>query len=257
MTVLLVDVMNKLRPIYEMGADADEAAARERTANTTIAAIRGMIRDHQATHVVCALEGDGTNWRESLAPQYKANREPTPAAVKQAVKDVEQVLSAEGVLFASQPELEADDIIGAIALKCSGHQCPVLIVSSDKDFSGLLGPYVKQVAKKGEAPRDAAWVQERFGVPPALFWDYQALVGDGTDGLAGVPGIGPKRGVELINTYGGIEDLADHAGEVKGKMGETLREYLPQLPTFLRLVRPRTDIELGFSLKDAKYPKTV
>ena len=152
-------------------------------------------------------------FRLKLAPDYKANRPPMPDDLKSQIPLIKRIAAAFGWKLYSHEGYEADDLIGAIARHCE-NECKVLIVSSDKDLSQLvdenISMLVPQNGNKGDfEERGIAEVTEKFGVAPELIVDYLALLGDSSDNIAGVPGIGAKSAAELLNSCGAAETWLD------------------------------------------------
>ena len=153
-------------------------------------------------------------FRLELAPDYKANRPPMPEELKVQLPVIRAVASAFGWPLLEEPEYEADDLIAAFTRNASG---PVLIVSSDKDLSQLVTPEVKMLVpaqKNGFELRDEEKVQEKFSVPPELIVDYLALIGDSSDNIPGVPGIGPKTAAAILNNCGPAEQWLDDPARI-------------------------------------------
>ena len=152
-------------------------------------------------------------FRLKLAPDYKANRPPMPDDLKSQIPLIKRIAAAFGWKLYSHEGYEADDLIGAIARHCE-NECKVLIVSSDKDLSQLvdenISMLVPQNGNKGDfEERGIAEVTDKFGVAPELIVDYLALLGDSSDNIAGVPGIGAKSAAELLNSCGAAETWLD------------------------------------------------
>ena len=152
-------------------------------------------------------------FRLKLAPDYKANRPPMPDDLKSQIPLIKRIAAAFGWKLYSHEGYEADDLIGAIARHCE-NECKVLIVSSDKDLSQLvdenISMLVPQNGNKGDfEERGIAEVTGKFGVAPELIVDYLALLGDSSDNIAGVPGIGAKSAAELLNSCGAAETWLD------------------------------------------------
>ncbi len=158
-------------------------------------------------------------FRLKLAADYKANRPPMPDALKMQIPLIKRIASAFGWRQYFHEGYEADDLIGAVARKCE-NDFRVKIISSDKDLSQLIDDnismLVPQSGNKGDfEERTAATVVEKFGVTPELMIDYLALLGDSSDNIAGVPGIGAKSAVELLNSFGGSENWMNDPEKLK------------------------------------------
>jgi DNA polymerase-1 len=172
----------------------------------------------------------GAQDRLALLPEYKAQREEMPEALVRQLPYVKALTRAMGLVGVEREGVESDDLLAAeaVALAREGHE--VLIVSSDKDFAQLVGERIKIMLpppsanpKLGWRRMDEAGVREKFGVPPALIADYLALVGDTSDNIPGIAGVGPKTAAKWLAEFGGLEAVLAHAGEVKP---ERFREAL-------------------------------
>ena len=154
--------------------------------------------------------------RMLLAPAYKANRPPMPEELKLQMPVIRELAAAFGWPLLEEPEYEADDLIAAFARSAAG---AVLIVSSDKDLSQLVTEQVKMLVparKNGFELRDAEKVREKFAVPPELIVDYLALLGDSSDNIPGVPGVGPKTAAAILNSCGPAEKWLDDPARISG-----------------------------------------
>lgn len=163
----------------------------------------------------------GAQDRLALLPEYKAQREEMPEALRQQIEPIKELTRAMGHVGIEQDGVESDDLLAAqaVALAKQGHD--VLIVSSDKDFAQIVSPRIKILLpppsanpKLGWRYRDEAGVLEKFGVPPSQIADYLALVGDSSDNIPGISGVGPKTAVKWLQSYGGIEGVIAHAAEI-------------------------------------------
>ena len=148
--------------------------------------------------------------------------------------------------------VEADDVIGTYALLASKAGQTVIISTGDKDMAQLVNQSVTLVNTMTETMMDRDGVIEKFAVPPELIIDYLALMGDTVDNIPGVPKVGPKTAAKWLNEFGSLESLIDRAAEIKGKVGENLRNSLEQLPLSKALTTIKTDVEVPISLKDLK-----
>src|SRR5581483_1479271 len=148
------------------------------------------------------------------------------------------------------PNVEADDVIGTLTTQAQKQDEEVLIVTGDKDMAQLVNARVSLLDTMKNRKLDPAGVEEKFGVPPEKIVDYLALMGDSTDNIPGVPGVGEKTAAKLIKEYGSLDGVIANADKIKGKLGENLRAHLPHLPLSRELTRIRCDIELPLKLQD-------
>jgi len=185
----------------------------------------------------------GAQDRLALHPEYKAQRKEMPEPLVQQLPYVKLLTRAMGFVGIEQDGVESDDLLAsqAKALAAAGHE--VLIVSADKDFAQIVGEHVKillppptAAPKLGWRVLDAAGVAEKFGVPPAQIADYLALVGDTSDNIPGVNGVGPKTAVKWLQQFGSLEGVIAHCGELKpDRFQEAVRTEADRLRLNLKL----------------------
>ena len=165
---------------------------------------------------------DGAQDRLALHPDYKAHREEMPEALQKQIEPVKLLTRAMGLVGIEQSGVESDDLLAAqaVAFASAGHE--VIIVSSDKDFAQIVGEKIKMMLppptanpKLGWRLLDAAGVTEKFGVPPAQIAEYLALVGDTSDNIPGINGVGPKTAAKWLAEWGSLEAIIAHAAELK------------------------------------------
>ncbi len=196
-----------------------------------------FLREHTASHLAVVFDAARRTFRSDIYPQYKAHRpEPDPELVPQFAL-IREATEAFGVAQVEQPGFEADDLIAAYARAFTAQGGRVTIVSSDKDLMQLIRPGVVMQDPIKRAEIGEAQVMEKFGVPPALVAQVQALAGDATDNVPGVPGIGVKTAASLLAEYGDLESLLSRAGEIRQpKRRETLLANVENARISLRLV---------------------
>ncbi|MBT9475382.1 DNA polymerase I [Polaromonas sp.] len=214
-------------------------------------AIRGMInmmqklrKDVRADYAVCVFDAKGPTFRDALYPEYKAQRSAMPDDLRSQVEPIHEVVRLLGWKVLAVPGVEADDVIGTLACIGSRQAIEVIISSGDKDLSQLVDEHITVIDTMNDRRRDLAGVEAEFGVPPRLMVDYQTLVGDTVDNVPGVPKVGPKTAVKWLIEYGSLDALVARAGEIKGVVGENLRQALDWLPKGRALVTIKKDCEL-------------
>ncbi|MDP2255053.1 MAG: DNA polymerase I [Polaromonas sp.] len=215
-------------------------------------AIRGMInmmqklrKDVRADYAVCVFDAKGPTFRDALYPEYKAQRSAMPDDLRSQVDPIHEVVRLLGWKVLAVPGVEADDVIGTLACIGSRQAIEVIISSGDKDLSQLVDEHITVIDTMNDRRRDLAGVEAEFGVPPRLMVDYQTLVGDTVDNVPGVPKVGPKTAVKWLLEYGSLDALVARASEIKGVVGENLRQALGWLPTGRALVTIKKDCELA------------
>src|SRR5919107_3524695 len=207
--------------------------------------ISRFLLDHRGSHIAVVFDASRTTFRNELYPDYKAHRpDPPPELVPQFAL-IREATDALGVCKIEQPGYEADDMIAAYARAFEAEGGRVTIVSSDKDLMQLVRPGVEMLDPIKQKPIREAEVAEKFGVPPEKVADVQALAGDPTDNVPGVPGIGVKTAAQLIHEYGSVEALLDNAGKIKQpKRREALLANREQALVSKRLVALDADAPL-------------
>ncbi len=187
-----------------------------------------VLRDEAPTHLVVAFDVSRRTFRSEIYPEYKANRSTTPDEFRGQLDLVKEVLKALNIPYIEKEGYEADDIIGTLATRAEAQGYEVVICTGDRDAFQLVTDNVtvlyprKGVSDLGRMTPKA--VQEKYFATPARYPELAALVGESSDNLPGVPGVGPKTAAKWLETYDGLENLAAHAGELKGKAAEAFQE---------------------------------
>ncbi|MGC1173270.1 DNA polymerase I [Polaromonas sp.] len=248
-TLLLVDGSSYLYRAFH--AMPDLRADPGDPASPATGAIRGMVnmmqklrKDVRADYAACVFDAKGPTFRDALYPEYKAQRSPMPDDLRSQVEPIHEVVRLLGWKVLDVPGVEADDVIGTLACMASQQGIEVIISSGDKDLSQLVDEHITVIDTMNDRRRDLAGVEAEFGVPPRLMVDYQALVGDAVDNVPGVPKVGPKTAVKWLLEYGSLDALVERAGEIKGVVGENLRQSLEWLPKGRELLTIKKDCDL-------------
>jgi DNA polymerase-1 len=203
-----------------------------------------LILKQNPDRLAFVLDAPGKTFRHDMYSGYKANRPPTPPDLKAQLEPLIEIVTALGVPILRVPEVEADDVIGTLALAAHRAGMEVEISTSDKDFAQLVRPGIELVNTMTQSRLDERGVREKFGVAPGQVIDYLALMGDSIDNIPGVDKCGPKTAAKWIEQYGSLDGVIANAASVGGKIGENLRAALPQLPLSYQLATIRTDLPL-------------
>ena len=198
----------------------------------------------QPDYLAFVCDAPGRTFRDDLYADYKANRPPMPDDLRAQVQPMCDIVEALGITIIREPGVEADDVIGTLALAAADQGIDVTISTGDKDLAQLVGPRVTLVNTMTNVTLDIAGVTEKFGVPPERIVDFLSLTGDSIDNVPGVTKCGPKTAAKWLAEYGSLDGVIANADKVGGKIGEYLREALPGLPLSRELVTIRTDVEL-------------
>jgi DNA polymerase-1 len=217
--------------------------------------LRKLLNEHKPQYIAASFDLPGRTFRDDLVSDYKANRTPMPDELAQQITMVHAACEALGVPILTSERYEADDVIGTLAVKAAAAGFDVAIVTMDKDFFQLVGDGIRVFNPRDEGTwYDAAGVKEKLGVTPEQVVDVMALMGDTIDNIKGVPGIGDKGARELIATYGTMENLLAHAGEIKNKRyREGLQNHAEDARQSQALARIRTDVPVEFDRDAVLY----
>ncbi|MGB5225817.1 MAG: DNA polymerase I [Arenicellales bacterium] len=213
---------------------------------------RSLLKQYQPEYIAMVFDAKGKTFRDDIYPEYKANRPPMPDEMRSQVPYLYEIVEAMGLPLLVIEGVEADDVIGTLAAQAVDKSVDVLISTGDKDMAQLVNDRVTLVNTMDNRVTDVAGVKTRFGVEADKFIDYLTLVGDTADNIPGVPKVGPKTAAKLINEYGDLDSLINHADDIEGKLGENLRDSLDFLPTSRDLVSIRCQLDLPLSLDDLK-----
>ncbi|MEU7612194.1 DNA polymerase I [Micromonospora sp. NPDC049204] len=216
-----------------------------------------VLRDEQPTHIVVAFDVSRRSFRTDKYAEYKAGRSETPTDFKGQVSLVKEVLAALQIPVVEKEGFEADDVIATLACQARDQGMTVLISSGDRDAFQLVDDQITVLyPRKGVsdlARMDPAAIEAKYGVPPQQYRDLAALVGETSDNLPGIPGVGPKTAAKWITTYGGVEGVIARADEIKGKAGDSLRERLADVIRNYEINCLVSDLELPLRPEDARW----
>jgi DNA polymerase-1 len=203
-------------------------------------------------------DAPGPTFRDAMYDQYKANRPSMPDDLRAQVEPMLAIVGALGFPILRVPGVEADDVIGTLAMQAHALGIDVLVSTGDKDMAQLVGPHITLVNTMSNTVMDADGVMEKFGVRPEQIIDFLALTGDAIDNVPGVPKCGPKTAAKWLAEYRTLDGVMVNADKVGGKIGESLRAALPQLPLSRELVTIKTDVvlELGPTELAQRVPDT-
>ncbi|SNC77022.1 DNA polymerase I [Marinobacter sp. es.048] len=217
-----------------------------------ISMIRRLEQDFPGSKMVVIFDAKGKTFRHDLYEEYKANRPPMPDDLACQIEPIHEIVKAMGLPLLTVTGVEADDVIGTLANEATSKGIDVVVSTGDKDMTQLVSDHVTLINTMTETRMDRDGVVEKFGVTPEQIVDYLALVGDKVDNIPGVNKCGPKTAVKWLQSYENLDNVIEHADEIKGKIGEYLREATETLPLSRELATIRTDVELDFGLEDLK-----
>lgn len=203
-----------------------------------------MQKQYPTKRWACVFDAPGKTFRDEIHPAYKATRSETPSDLIAQLADIYALVRAMGIPVIMQSGIEADDIIGSLAILAKNSGKKVIIATGDKDFAQLVDDDITLVNTMTNEILDIAGVVKKFGVTPKQIIDYLSLVGDKVDNIPGVEKCGPKTAVKWLTEYGTLDKVVANADKISGVVGENLRTAIPWLPTAKTLVTIDTKIEL-------------
>jgi len=209
--------------------------------------LRKLIRDYQPEHMAVIFDAKGKTFRNDLYAEYKATRPPMPDDLREQIAPIHEIVKAMGLPLLCVDNVEADDVIGTLAKQATASGIETVISTGDKDMAQLVSEHVTLVNTMNNSKTDIAAVQEKFGLTPQQIVDYLALMGDKVDNIPGVDSVGPKTATKLLQQYGSLHGVIEHADEVKGKLGEKLRAAVGALPLSYQLATIKMDVQLDFT----------
>jgi len=221
-----------------------------------------LLETEKPTHIAVAFDVSRHSFRTEEYPEYKGTRDATPEEFKGQVELIREVLDAMGIVSLAREGFEADDILATLAYRAGNDGATVLVVSGDRDSFQTVTDNVT-VLYPGTGPGDLRrmtpeTVEEKYGVPPHRYPEIAAIVGETSDNLPGVPGVGPKTAAQWINKYDGLDNLIARAEEIGGKRGAALREHIDDVVRNRRLNRLLTDMDLEVTPSDlARRPTDI
>lgn len=209
-----------------------------------------VLKDRQPEHIAVVFDAGRLTFRNELYPAYKANRAAMPDDLVPQLAPIKEMVRAFNIPALELAGFEADDIIATIARDCEAKGLAVVVVTGDKDLMQIVTDNVRLLDTMKEKESGLKEVAERFGVGPEQVIDILGLAGDTSDNIPGVPGIGEKTAIKLIQEFGSLGALLERSGEVKGKMGEKLREFAAQALLSRQLATVDFAVPLAWSFDD-------
>lgn len=224
-----------------------------------VSMLRRLIKDYQPEYIGVIFDAKGKTFRDEMFEQYKANRPPMPDDLRAQVEPLFALIRAMGLPLIVEEGVEADDVIGTFARQLSEQGRSVVISTGDKDMAQLVNEHVTLVNTMNNTVMDPQGVEDKFGIPPSLIIDYLALMGDKVDNIPGVPGVGEKTALALIQGLGSLEDIYKNLEKVpelnfRGakKMPEKLAEHHDIALLSYQLATIKTDCQLKETLEDLR-----
>ena len=213
-----------------------------------------LLRDRKPEHIAVVFDAKGPTFRNEAFEDYKAHRKPMPDELKPQFGMIKNLVRAYRIPVLEIGGIEADDVIGTLARRFEGEGVNVVIVSGDKDLMQLVSDGVVMIDTMKDKTYDAAGVEERFGVGPDRVAELLGLMGDTSDNIPGVPGVGPKTALQLIKEYGTVEGVLQNVGKIRNeRIRKAVTEHADQARLSRELAVVKTDADVELALESARY----
>jgi len=212
--------------------------------------INKLAREQPNAHIGVVFDAPGKTFRDDVFAEYKANRPPMPDDLRSQVGPILDAIKSMGLPLLQVEGVEADDVIGTLCHDAAASGMNVLVSTGDKDLAQLVNDRVTLINTMNDSKLDRDGVKTKFDVYPEQIVDYLALVGDTSDNIPGVPKVGAKTAAKWLNLYDSAAGIVANADEIKGKVGESLRDNVEQLTLSQELATIRLDVELPVVTKD-------
>ena len=217
--------------------------------------MRRLQKDYPESTLVVVFDAKGKTFRDDMYSEYKANRPPMPDDLRLQIEPIHNIIEAMGLPMLVIDGVEADDVIGTLAIQATAISQPVVVSTGDKDIAQLVNEYITLVNTMTNAVLDHDGVVEKFGVPPELIIDFLALLGDKSDNIPGVPGVGEKTALGLLQGIGGLDEIYQRLDEVAGldfrgakNMAPKLEEHKELAYLSYLLATIKTDVEMPLNI---------
>ena len=250
--LLLIDAMNLIRRIYAAQVNRTDDPVEQ----TLLLSQNAILKDIERTsvsHVAVVFDGKGPTWRHELFPDYKGNRKPMPDELAVALDQYRQRFESIGLFCMKMEEYEADDIIATLAVKTSLKGGKVVIVSTDKGFMQISDSNISLYHHFDKRVFGVDDVEQQLGLKGHQLVDFLSLVGDTTNHVPGVPGIGLKTAGSLLEEHGDLDNILIQNESISGKVGQSLQEHYRVALMARKLVSLKLDCQLDVNLRSLRY----
>ncbi len=212
--------------------------------------LQKLIKSERPDYLSVIFDTPAKTFRHDIFPAYKANRQKTPEDLIAQIEPLHQLIINLGLPLIAVDGVEADDVIGTLALEADKKGIKTLIATGDKDMAQLVTENIHLIDTMKDLRMGPAEVKEKFGIQADRFIDYLTLAGDTSDNIPGVEKVGPKTAIKWINEYGSLDGVIQNADQIKGKIGENLNAALDRLDLFKTLVTIKCDVEMDSNISD-------
>lgn len=245
-TLLLVDGSSYLYRAFHAMPDLRNAQGEPTGAiYGMINMLRRLRHDYPAAYIACVFDAKGKTFRDDLYPEYKAQRAPMPDDLRLQIEPIHEAVRAMGWPILMVEGVEADDVIGTLAVEATKRGMNTVISTGDKDLAQLVNEHVTLINTMSNETLDIPGVINKFGVPPNRIIDYLTLIGDTVDNVPGVTKCGPKTAVKWLTEFDSLDGVIANADKIKGVVGDNLRQALDWLPQGRVLITVKTDCDLS------------
>ncbi len=209
--------------------------------------IKKLLEDETASNFIVIFDAPGKTFRNDLYEEYKATRPPMPDDLRPQIEPIHNIIKAMGLPLVMINNVEADDVIGTLSKKASDKNMNVIISTGDKDMAQLVNRNISLINTMNNQRLDRDGVKLKFGVYPEQIIDYLALIGDKSDNVPGIPGVGAKTASKWLNEYNSLEKIVEKSNLINGKIGEKFRANINQLPLSKKLVTIDQDLDINLT----------
>lgn len=214
--------------------------------------LKKLLQDVKTKHVAVVFDAPGKTFRDEVYEHYKAHRPSMPEELKNQIAPLHAIIKAMGIPILVIDGVEADDVIGTLGCQAAADQLSVCISSGDKDFAQLVNEHIVLSNSMTNTVLDVAGVQAKFGVAPSQIIDYLTLLGDSSDNIPGVAGVGPKTAAKWLQTHQHLSHLIDQQQQLKGKVAENFIQAIPQFDWVKTLLTIKCDVPLPCHYQDLR-----
>ena len=212
--------------------------------------LQKLIKSERPDYLSVVFDTPVKTFRHDIFPEYKANRQKTPEDLIAQIEPLHQAIINLGLPLIAVDGVEADDVIGTLAMEAEKKNIKTMIATGDKDMAQLVTDNIHLIDTMKDIRMGPREVLEKFGILPERFIDYLTLAGDTSDNIPGVEKVGPKTAIKWINEYGSLEGVIQNADQIKGKIGDNLNAALDQLDLFKTLVTIKCDVQTDSNFSD-------
>ncbi len=258
--LVLIDGSSYLyRAFHALPALTNSAGEPTGALHGVLTMIQKLVREQHPARIAVVFDAPGKTFRDEIYADYKATRPPMPDELRSQVQPILDAVEAMGLPLLRVEGVEADDVIGTLCEQGAAQGLEILVSTGDKDLAQLVNDKVTLVNTMNDTTMDRDAVKSKFDVFPEQIIDYLALVGDTSDNIPGVPKVGAKTAAKWLNLYNSADGIVEHGDEIKGKVGESLRENIEQLRLSQQLASIRRDVDLDVGVDDleAAEPDTA